>query len=100
MITNQMIEESYKQKAETIREKITRFGFTVKSIETYVDAKSSPEVGFVVTLVDREVRPAKEFLEWLLHNYAHRIVFNSGKQPSEDGMPAKSPRYLDEPFTA
>ena len=90
----------YKQQAETIRKKITNFGFTVKSIETYVDAKASPKVGFVVTLMDREVKPSREFLEWLLHNYAHRIVFDGGKQPSEDGMPAKSPSYLDEPFTA
>jgi hypothetical protein len=83
MITKQMIEESYKQKAETItetiRKKITNFGFTVKSIEVCVDAKACPEVGFVVTLIQRETKPVREFLEWLLHNYAHRIVFDGGK---------------------
>ena len=69
----------YKQHAETIRKKITYFGFTVKSIEVCVDAKACPEVGFVVTLIQRETKPVREFLEWLLHNYAHRIVFDGGK---------------------
>jgi len=60
---------------ELIRTRIKRYGFVVKSVYAFDSPNTEPNVGFVVTIVQRETPASRKFLEWLLKDYAFRLEF-------------------------
>lgn len=61
----------------TIRELLTKAGFTVVNVRIAVDHYSDPGIGHLVTLRGKETPALRKLAEGTLWNYAYNIKFVS-----------------------
>lgn len=73
---------------ELIRTRIKRYGFVVKSVYAFNSPFTKPSTGFVVTIVQRETLASRNFLKWLLRDYAYRLEFVEQMELALDKPPA------------
>ena len=97
MTPENIAKEKYRQTSTTLAMKIRHFGFLLKSIDVHIDDTCSPEVGFLIVIEQRETKPAREFLDWLMRDYSVGLHFTEGCKCSFEKCLGKRAPALDIP---